>query len=74
MSRLTTFARWRALANQTERQRLNARWRSTLEVPEAAPVEYRALHAAAAIDMRALPKAAQRLRDLERLARELLRG
>ena len=74
MSRLTTFARRRALVTQTVRQPLNARWRSTLEVLEAARVEYRALHAAAAIDMRALRKAAQRLRDLEQLTRPSLLG
>jgi hypothetical protein len=74
MSRLTTFARRRALVTHTVRQPLNARWRCTLEVLEAAPVEYRALHAAAAIDMRALRKAAQRLRDPEQLARALPLG
>jgi hypothetical protein len=63
---------------QAARQTLSARWRSTLEALESARLEYRTLHAAARIDVRALRKAAQRVHDLEQLravlARELLVG
>jgi hypothetical protein len=63
---------------QAARQTLSARWRSTLEALESARLEYRTLHAAAAIDVRALRKAAQRVHDLEQLravlARELVVG
>jgi hypothetical protein len=57
---------------------LGARWRSTVEALEAARIEYGALYAAKAIDVRAVRKAAQRLHDLEQLravlARELRVG
>jgi hypothetical protein len=70
--------RWRAALTQAARQTLSARWRSTLEAIEAARVEYGTLRAAAAIDVRAVRKAAQRLHDLEQLravlARELQLG
>ncbi|HVN46275.1 MAG TPA: hypothetical protein VMT66_13690 [Steroidobacteraceae bacterium] len=52
---------------------LRARWRSTLEALEMARVEYRSLHAAAAVDVRALRKAAQRVHDLEQLCAVLTR-
>jgi hypothetical protein len=64
---LTTAVRWRAALSQAARQTLAARWRGTLEALEAAWLEYRALHGAAAIDVRALRKAAQRVHDLEQL-------
>ena len=57
---------------------LVARWRSTLEALESARLEYRTLYGAAATDVRALRKAAQRVHDLEQLravlARELFVG
>jgi hypothetical protein len=63
---------------QAARQTLSARWRSTLEALEAARLEYGTLHAAKAIDVRAVRKAAQRVHDLEQLravlAREMLVG
>ena len=78
MSQSPTFARWKSAVTQAARQTLSARWRSTLEALESARLEYRTLHAAAAIDVRALRKAAQRVHDLEQLravlARELLVG
>lgn len=78
MTEVSTLARWRAAVTQAARQTLSARWRSTLEALESARLEYRALHAAAATDVRALRKAAQRLHDLEQLravlARELSLG
>jgi len=52
---------------QAARHTLKSRWRSTLEALEAARVEYRALHRASAVDVRALRKAAQRIHDLEQL-------
>jgi len=78
VSETVSLARWRAAVARAARQTLAARWRSTLEALEAARVEYGALHAAAAIDVRALRKAAQRVHDLEQLravlARELRVG
>jgi hypothetical protein len=78
MTEVPTLARWRAAVSLAARQTLNARWRSTLEALDSARVEYRALHAAAKTDVRALRKAAQRLHDLEQLravlAHELLVG
>lgn len=78
MTEVFTLARWRAAVTQAARQTLSARWRSTLEALESARLEYRTLHAAAATDVRALRKAAQRLHDLEQLravlARELSLG
>lgn len=67
MSQQTTAGRWRAALSQAARQTLAARWRGTLAALEAARRDYRALHAAAAIDVRALRKAAQRVHDLEQL-------
>jgi hypothetical protein len=67
MRQLTTAGRWRAAASQAARRTLTDRWRGTLEALEAARREYRAQHAAAAIDVRALRKAAQRVHDLEQL-------
>jgi hypothetical protein len=67
MRQLTTAGRWRAAAKEAARHTLAARWQGTLEALEAARREYRALHAAAAIDVRALRKAAQRVHDLEQL-------
>jgi hypothetical protein len=62
--------------SQAARQTLGARWRGTLAALEAARAEYSALHAAAAVDVRAVRKTAQRIHDLEQLrtvlARELL--
>jgi hypothetical protein len=58
---------------QAARQTLGARWRSTLEAPESARLEYRTLHAAAGIDVRALRRAAQRVHDLEQLRAVLAR-
>jgi hypothetical protein len=67
MRQLTTARRWRAALSLAARQTLAARWRGTLEALEAARLEYRKLHGAAAIDVRALRKAAQRVHDLEQL-------
>jgi hypothetical protein len=67
MPQLTTAGRWRAAASQAARRTLAERWRGTLEALEAARRDYRAQHAAAAIDVRALRKAAQRVHDLEQL-------
>jgi hypothetical protein len=67
--------RWRTALAQAARHTLGARWRSSLAALEAARSEYRALHSAAAVDVRALRRAAQRVHDLEQLcvvlAREL---
>jgi hypothetical protein len=52
-------------------QTLPARWRSTPPALESARFEYRRLRAA--LDVRALRKAAQRIRDLERLRAVLSR-
>ena len=76
MSQATVIRRWRAAVSQAARQTLGARWRGTLAALEAARAEYSALHAAAAVDVRAVRKTAQRIHDLEQLrtvlARELL--
>jgi hypothetical protein len=78
MSQPPKFARWKSAVTEAARQTLSARWRSTLEALESARLEYRTLHAAAAIDVRALRKAAQRVHDLEQLravlSRELVVG
>jgi hypothetical protein len=78
MSQLPIFARWKSAVTEAARQTLSARWRTTLEALESARLEYRTLHGAAAIDVRALRKAAQRVHDLEQLravlARELFVG
>jgi hypothetical protein len=73
MSEAPTIQRWRAALTQAARQTLSARWRSTLEALEAARAEYRVLRAAAATDVRAVRKAAQRLHDLEQLRAVLSR-
>ena len=73
MPQLTTAGRWRAALSQAARQTLGARWRGTLEALNAARLEYRALHGAAAIDVRALRKVAQRVHDLEQLRAVLAR-
>ena len=67
MPLLTTAGRWQAALSQAARQTLATRWRGTLEALAAARLEYRRLHRAAAIDVRALRKAAQRVHDLEQL-------
>jgi hypothetical protein len=76
MSQATIIGRWRAALSQAARQTPGARWRGTLAALEAARAEYRALHAAAAVDVRAVRKTAQRIHDLEQLrtvlAREVL--
>ena len=73
MSQAPTLTRWRAALTQAARRTLGARWRSTLDALEAAQVEYQALSRAAAIDARALRKAAQRIHDLEQLRAVLAR-
>jgi hypothetical protein len=73
MSELTTALRWRTALSHAARQTLAARWRGTVEALNAARLEYRALHAAAATDVRALRKAAQRVHDLEQLRAVLAR-
>ena len=73
MSQTPSFTRWRAALTQAARRTLGARWRSTLDALEAAQVEYQALSRAAAIDARALRKAAQRIHDLEQLRAVLAR-
>ena len=75
MSQPTTAQRWRAALSQAARRTLLARWRSTVEALGAARFEYRALHRAppAAVDVRALRKAAQRVHDLEQLRAVLAR-
>lgn len=67
MRQPTIARRWRAALSQAARRTLAARWRNTLEALSAARREYRALHEAAAIDVRSLRKAAQRIHDLEQL-------
>ena len=78
MPQTPILMRWRRALTRAARRTLGARWRSTLEALEAAQVEYRALRGAAAVDVRALRKAAQRIHDLEQLrsvlARELGMG
>jgi hypothetical protein len=59
--------RWKSAAKQAARQTLAARWVSTGEALQAAREEYRTLHTAAPVDVRALRKAAQRVHDLEQL-------
>jgi hypothetical protein len=70
------FNRWRTAVSVAGRQVLAARWRITVDALSAARLEYRRLHAAATIDVRAVRKAAQRVQELEELrdvlARELL--
>jgi len=73
MSEAPTIKRWRAALTRAARQTLSARWRSTLEALEAARAEYGVLRAAAATDVRAVRKAAQRLHDLEQLRAVLSR-
>lgn len=73
MRQLTIARRWRAAVSQAARRTLAARWRITLEALNAARREYRALHEAAAIDVRSLRKAAQRVHDLEQLQAVLAR-
>ena len=73
MSQAPTLTRWRAALTQAARRTLGARWRSTLEALEVAQVEYQALHRAAAFEVRALRKAAQRIHDLEQLRAVLAR-
>jgi len=76
MSHAPAFSRWRVAVSQAARQVLTARWRSTLDALESARAEYGQLYAAAAVDVRAVRKAAQRIQELEQLrlvlARELL--
>jgi hypothetical protein len=67
------LVRWRAALTQAARQTLTARWRSTLDALETARAEYRTLYGAAAVDVRALRKTAQRIHDLERLRAVLAR-
>ena len=73
MSQPTTALRWRSALSQAARQTLAARWRGTIEALNTARLEYRALYAAAATDVRALRKAAQRVHDLEQLRAVLQR-
>ena len=73
MSQPPKLSRWRAALTQAARRTLAARWRGTLEALEAARLEYRALYAAAAVDVRALRKAAQRIHGLEQLRAVLAR-
>jgi len=73
MSQPPILTRWRAALTQAAWRTLGARLRSTLDALEAAQVEYRALYRAAAVDVRALRKAAQRIHDLEQLRAVLAR-
>lgn len=73
MTQPPTPTRWQAALARAAGRTLGARWRSTLEALEAARVEYRALCSAAALDVRALRKAAQRVHDLEQLCAALAR-
>jgi hypothetical protein len=73
MSQAPTLTRWRAALTQAARRTLGARWRSTLDALEAAQLEYQALYRAAAVDVRALRKAAQKIHDLEQLRAVLAR-
>ena len=68
-----TLIRWRTALAQAARHTLGSRWRSTLEALEMARLEYRSLHSAAMVDVRALRKAAQRVHDLEQLCAVLAR-
>jgi hypothetical protein len=76
MSHAPAFSRWRVAVSQAARQVLSARWRSTLTALESARFEYGQLYSAAAVDVRAVRKAAQKIHELEQLrlvlARELL--
>jgi hypothetical protein len=63
--------RWHAALTQAARDTLGARWRNTLGALQAARAEH-ALHAAA-VDVRAFGKAAQRIHDLEQLRSVLAR-
>jgi hypothetical protein len=75
MFQIPALNRWRTAVTQAARQVLTARWRGTLEALDTARAEYGRLHTAAAIDVRAVRKAAQRVHELEQLhavlAREL---
>jgi hypothetical protein len=75
MSQAPTMQRWRAALSQAARGTLLDRWRSTVEALGAARLQYRALYRAppAAVDVRALRKAAQRVHDLEQLRAVLAR-
>ena len=73
MSHAPALTRWRAALTQAARRTLGARWRNTLGALEAAQAEYQALYRAAAVDVRALRKAARRLHDLEQLRAVLAR-
>jgi hypothetical protein len=73
MSQPPTLSRWRAALAQAARRTFTARWRATLEALEAARLEYRALHTAAAVDVHALRKAALRIHDLQQLRAVLAR-
>jgi len=73
MSQPSTAARWRDALSEAARHTLAARWRVTLEALEAARREYRVQYRAAAIDVRSLRKAAQRVHDLEQLRAVLAR-
>jgi hypothetical protein len=75
MSQAPTVQRWRAALSLAARRTLLDRWRSTVEALGAARLEYRALSRAppAAVDVRALRKAAQRVHDLEQLRAVLAR-
>jgi len=65
--------RWRAALSRAARESLAARWRAALASLQEARLSYRALHAAAVTDVRALRKAAQRVHDLEQLRAVLAR-
>jgi hypothetical protein len=73
MSVLSASQRWRAAVTHAARQVLTARWHSTLEALECARRECLSLRAAAAIDVAAVRKSAQRLHDLEQLRAVLAR-
>jgi hypothetical protein len=73
MTRSRTLIRWRTAVAQAARHTLGSRWRSTLEALEMARLEYRSLHSATTVDVRALRKAAQRVHDLEQLCAVLAR-
>jgi hypothetical protein len=73
MSILSASLRWRAAVSHAARQVLTARWHSTLDALECARREYLSLRAAAAVDVQAVRKSAQRLHDLEQLRAVLVR-
>jgi hypothetical protein len=58
---------------QAARRTLAARWRGTVDALQAARLEHRALYNAAAVDVRALRKVAQRIHGLEQLRAVLTR-